>query len=282
MTCDICSVFVHPSIYPFKKLQTISWVAEYILIQLRYSFELMNFRKFYFFFHLLPGIIMAQYSTNGLDMDGDIETWYDGQIGLENTTLILGTYQDVQFGTLKNHPFYSGYSWQTGDVTYRGQKFTGVYMMYDTFQDLLLIKHPNLAYASQPICLFQDQVSEFDLKGHHFENLGNQADPFPQGFYDILYDGKVIDLLVKRIKKSETKSNHTSTQSFVENDIYLVRYEGIFYKYKGRGILKKLFPEFKKEISSHIRENSLFLRPGLNDNHSLFLFEFVDQKAEGL
>ncbi len=216
----------------------------------------------------------AQISPEGLDMDGDIEQWYDGQVGVENTTLILGTYQEIEYGGLKNNPFFGGFSWQKGSLKYRGQSFKDVFMMYDLDQDLLVIKHPYLEYANQPIRLFQGQVESFNISNHFFINLGKPSVDLPEGFFELLHDGKSVDLVCKRSKRLEIELGRPVYNVF---DFYYLVFENQFFPYKRRGSFKKQFPELKKEIQSFSKENLLLLNAGKRDEHAVLMVDHIDK-----
>ena len=124
----------------------------------------------------------SQNAFGNLDIgSAEIKNWYDSLSGIENTSLILGTYEDVKIGSLTTHPFYNTYSWKRGALEYRNQVFDNVFMMYNIELDNLVIRHPNFSYANQPIKPIQKQITWFQFEGSFFR-LYDFQQPFEEGF----------------------------------------------------------------------------------------------------
>jgi hypothetical protein len=220
-------------------------------------------------FHLfIPFLLVSQITVGqnkvaiaGLDLDGDILSWYDQQVGLQNTPLQTGSLNDSERMAKRSHPYFQNVSWVSGTITYREQTYQNVSILYDTYSDQLLVKNSgDFRYSSQPIQLIKDQVSSFSIHGALFEFVSEKIDFFENGFFEIMYRGDDMELIRKRTKLVEI--DHDAVDTYREdNKYYLRRMETATRIYRKSSIVRQ-FPEHKKEIRMFIRKNHIqILKP---------------------
>lgn len=228
-------------------------------------------------FLLLSPESPAQYALEGLDLDGEVYTWHDQALGKEQAGLVLGEYQQLQRQSRDTHQFFGTDVWTLSRIRYRGQTYDSAYLMYDLHDDLLVLKHPTqLQYHSQPIKLNQDQVEWFTLGGHTFRYYPEKVLSVAPGFFDELYVGEQFDLIVKRAKDSRAETSLI----FVDNDVYIMRHQQAYHRFRRKGSVLRLFKGQKQEIRQFINKNGLRIHPE-NENDIILLARFCDQLLKG-
>jgi hypothetical protein len=147
----------------------------------------------------------------------------------------------------EEHPYFKSYDWLDGSVTYSGERFDSVSLMYNINTDALIAEHFSGAYVE----LIATKVSSFTINGHAFRRYKNSDDTkrsISEGFYEILYDGKTK--IVKRYIKNFTQTIKSSEiiNEFPEKSRYFVIKDGAFYSIRSRRGLIKILSDKKQEL----------------------------------
>lgn len=182
---------------------------------------------------------------------------YDEQIGTNSILFTGSNYYDHNIGVKGHQYFYDDY-WEQGKVIYEGNTFDSIFMKYDIYRDLLLLEHFNNDGYLAPIQLYSKKVSSFNLLNHDFIRLEKDTlSKIREGFYDLMYDGVNMKVLVKRRKETvHTNEINTIGEEFIQKDKYFIRKKGSFYQVKKKGSIIKVLEDRKKEIKSFIRKNN--------------------------
>jgi len=230
--------------------------------------------SFCIFFIFCTSKAFSQYDASSLDLDGDVSIWFDQQFGIDNTQLVLGTYQKIQL-SVNSHPFFIDKYWIKGSLAYRGQKFQNINMRYDIFQDYVIITHPtNLTLSNQPIRLFNEELESFELEGHTFLNLSDLVEG--KGIYESLFKGEKLHFVSKRVKEFAVESNSENAEYKTFDYYYIVR-KNELNRIKNRKSFIKLYPDLKKEIKKFTISNGL--SGNMKNEHSMIqLAKFCDSK----
>ncbi len=232
-----------------------------------------------FFILITSSSVVAQYDLAGLDLDGNVTEWFDQSIGKQNLRIVSGDFYEVKNRSTLSHKFYLSNKWALAEIDYYGNKYTGIYVLYDVVDDQLLIRHPTrYNYFAQPIRIHQARVKSFSILDHAFRYYEEEeSPPTGPGFYEELYLGNHIDLIVKR-KKEENVENNELFVGYRLNDQYFLRYQDTDYKItRRRSIIKSLKP-YKKQLRQYIRQYSLKLKVEdvLNDRAVVELLRYCD------
>lgn len=215
-------------------------------------------------------------TTRDLDLDGDVTAWYDNEAGLENTTLYMGSLKFTEQKAEKSHPFHAANGWTPERMTYRGQQFYNIPLLYDIYQDVLIFKNTeNVKYASQPIRPFQRQVSSFTVLDDKFRYIDEKVGQLSPGFFQVLYDGEDLTLLAKRVKRIKI-SAFSGESSYLKEDKYYVKIEDKYHRIYRKSSILNLFESHKKEIRKFIRENKIRVLKAEKDNQLVQLIKFCD------
>ena len=148
-------------------------------------------------------------------------------------------------------------SWETGEVTYDGFKYQGVPMMYDIYQDIVVV----LLYNHFSMySLINDKVKDFSFSGHHFvriniDTIPNDKSGLTTGFYEQLYAGKC-----------QVVARHAKTY-FLEAHDYFLRKGKTWYKVNSQGALFSVLKDKKPALQKYLKDHNLVF----NDNPELAL-----------
>ncbi|WP_258104212.1 hypothetical protein [Marinoscillum sp. MHG1-6] len=155
------------------------------------------------------------YSLEGLEVSSNVGSYYDRQIGLTNTPITLGVYYQPQFTRGEGHPNFMNKFWSEASMSYRGEVFDSLNILYDLVNDKVVVQHPNIKYSSQGIMVNQDQIDWFEIAASRFVNFHDLERP---GIYQVIFSGKNFDLLIKRRKISSIDKDNQA--SFRDDDHY--------------------------------------------------------------
>ena len=196
------------------------------------------------------GEISAQYTTAGLDLDGDIVAWYDAAIGQERSTVLEGTFYKLENAALDKNPYFEGAHWTKGELQFNGQSYDQVSLLYNAFKDLLLIRNTALQLSTiEPTLLNQQKVDGFTIHGRQFVHLRDSLAPsFGPGYYEKFYDGDAISFYIKRIKNEYIRAKEIE---FVDEDRYFLFDGQKYIKYSAKKSLYKTFPDLKAPLKAY-------------------------------
>lgn len=197
----------------------------------------------------------GSFSLEGFDLSGDLESWYDREIGLKNTVLQTGSLMDFSVKSRKSHPYFNTKFWVKGDLVYQGQSFESIPMIYNIEEDALVIQEVVYEHSGRPIKLISNQVSEFTLEGRTFKFIKESIGPFEEGFFEMLYEGEEISLLAKRTKLLEI--NSTGELEYEEKDRYYLKKGNNYHTIYRKSSLIRLFKTHEKDIRLFIRKNNI-------------------------
>ncbi|AYL98511.1 hypothetical protein [Mucilaginibacter celer] len=148
-----------------------------------------------------------------------------------------------------------------GSVKYDGVIYYNVPMLYDINKDVVVI----LLYNHfTKISLLSNRVSEFWLHNHHFVYINADAagkHPVSAGFYDQLYAGKNISILVKRAKAIQNVTAAVTIETlFTETTDYYLKKGNDYFGFGGKGALLDLLKDKKKELRQYIKTSNIDYR----------------------
>lgn len=194
--------------------------------------------------------LSAQYATNGLDLDGDISTWYDAALGQENSPVLEGTFYKLEYAALDKNPYFQGAQWAKSELQYNGQFYSQVSLLYNAYKDLLLIRNTTLQLSSiEPTLLNQQKVDGFMMHDREFVHLKDSLAPsYGPGFYEKFFTGDSISFFIKRIKNEYVRAKEIE---FISEDLFFLFDGENYVKYTGKKSLYKNFPTLKTPLKTY-------------------------------
>ena len=146
-----------------------------------------------------------------------------------------------------------------GTVTYDGIFYKDVPMMYDLYKDVVVAQLYN---KFSTYCLINERVQSFDLLHHHFVYIVadslNVKVGINTGFYDQLYSGNNLAVLVKRSKAIQsTSSSNTIETYFTSSKSFYLRKGNNYYSISGQSSLLNILKDKKKDLQQYIKTNKI-------------------------
>jgi len=186
---------------------------------------------------------------------------YDRTIG-RNSFLYTGKVYVDQYSGVKGHQFFNEEYWEQSEIVYDGHHFDSVYLMYDIYNNEVLLEHFSSEGVLAPIKLYNPKISSFNIQGHTFVMLEQDSlNRIKEGFYDQLFLGDHIGVYVLR-RKEIYKSTGTNiiTENFIAKHKYYIKKNGIFYPVRSKGTIAKALLDRKKEIKRYLNANRLYYK----------------------
>jgi hypothetical protein len=243
-----CPIFTHIDSLMFSSPH---WLKMYVLC-----------RQIFLCISLVVSYREICYSQNiphsdSLEYQSQLEL-FDDVIGIENTELINGPKYTMPFQVSGTHPFYNSSIGATGSLTFIGQPYFNLTLLYDIYTDELIVQQLRAAGTRDLIKLYKVNVGSFRIHDHTFRNyqgFNAQNLGIASGFYDVLYENAVFTLLVKR--KKDTRVEMGLVQYENEDQYLFIRqgrkatpFRGMknFYQVLGD---KKLSSELRSLVSKY-------------------------------
>lgn len=155
----------------------------------------------------------------------------------------------------KSNPYFKdSLAFTNGDVNYDGAVYKNIPLLYDLYKQLLITY---LYDGTSKISLFNDYVTEFDVRGHHFINYKPDSvnKKMDAGFYDEIYSGK-HQLLVRR-EKSRQEESLTLKTIFPSSTDYYIKMGDKYIAVNSKGKLLDVLKDKKKELKKYISSANL-------------------------
>jgi hypothetical protein len=163
---------------------------------------------------------------------------------------------------IKGHAYFLQKELQTGTLVYDELEFANVPMLYDLLKGQVVVLHFN---GFTKLGLVPEKVKEFTLFDHHFirligDSLSNS--PVITGYYDEVYKGRQLNVLVKRGKFIEETVKDELEREFRPFDLVFIQKEGNYYHIKNYKGLLTVLKDRSKEVRQYLRKNRIKYRKG--------------------
>jgi hypothetical protein len=207
-----------------------------------------------------------------------LTTRFDQSVG-EESWLYNGYNFRNYDADIKGSPFLEDVTgWRNGSVTYDGETYQNVPMLYDINTDHLIVLLDN---HSSPYRLVSDKITSFDLMTRHFIRILDNPSGLKTGFYEQLYGGRsaVINKWEKTINTSRGGSG--MERIFIpvnDNKEYYIKKGDKYYSIGdgSLGAVLDFFKDKKKELKQYIRDNKIKFN-SLHDLALVNLTTYYDQ-----
>lgn len=181
------------------------------------------------------------------------------------------TYERAANGT----PYWASPTFSPGLITYEGNTYDDVFVNIDAVAGLALVRKGDNPVA---VALRPETVSSIVVDGRVFVGIGDGDQGLPRGFYEVLGDGpeKVYKHVSKRLLASSQSMNgdpigyydpayNPDLNNFygITKTYYFVDGEGRVSRFRGKGELRRKFPERRKEIRKALSSAGLDM-PGVD------------------
>jgi hypothetical protein len=180
---------------------------------------------------------------------------YNHSLATRTYGLYTGILYVRDYYNVKGDPFFQVDSFQKGEVFYNGMLYKNIDLLYDLSHDNVIVKYS----GDVNLVLVPEKTGYFNLPGHLFIK-GSDASPAKQGFYDLLFDGK-IKVVVKRSKEQVPWSKSFEFNSvFIQHNDYFIYKDGNYKAAKNKKELLDVLEDKKADLKDFISKNKLDFR----------------------
>ncbi len=159
----------------------------------------------------------------------------------------------IYFPRDEEHPYYKNDDWGNGSVSYWGELYENIPLLFDLAVDQIITEHNR----GNPIKLLAEKVQGFVIWDHTFVRLyPDDKNRISAGFYDQLYSGK-SKVYAKYSKKYSEKLDTKVIPRFDESVRYYLVKDGVFTVVKSKGSVLKVLSDHKSEVKNFIRKNRI-------------------------
>jgi len=156
------------------------------------------------------------------------------------------------------HPFFAAGQPVKGNIFYDGTLYPNVSISYDLSRDEVFIN--NNPGQDFNLKLITERIGYFSILNHVFIRIAqdnNIKGYSPStGFYDLLYNGKII-VLAKRRKQIEQAFKAEDSLKFVQYNEYLIKKNNIYYTVDSKRSLMNVFQDQKDKVKKYFRKSNL-------------------------
>lgn len=159
-----------------------------------------------------------------------------------------------------DHPYFKSDSMKVSNISYDSVVYENVPLLYDIVKEMLVINDPFKMYK---ISLINEKINGFKLLDHEFIRIvpdSSNRHVMSTGFYDRLYNGRVILYERERKEMQEVIVNQQVQHLIIPQDNFYLQVGGKFYSVNRKRTLLRLLNSRRKEIQQFIRKNKLNYR----------------------
>jgi len=215
-----------------------------------------------FFFILLAYTFLQNVAGQMVISDSDIQKVTSNTIDVyyhalgDQSPLYNGSEYIEYASTLQEgHPFFESSFFAKGSIRFDGMEFQDVPMLYDIIKDQVIIQHFGKVYK---INLPAEKIERFTLTGHNFIRIiQDSSHQLKTGFYDRLYNGKIMVLAKREKKIREERANFQISNVVDQKSYYYIKKDGIYYSLKNMRSLLGILKSKKKEIQQYFNKNKV-------------------------
>nr|WP_294795478.1 hypothetical protein [uncultured Mucilaginibacter sp.] len=172
--------------------------------------------------------------------------------------------------------FMDNKSWTMATITYEGNVYKNIPVLYDSFNDILVARRRDgqTKYVLRP-----EKVTRFKLDNHNFARIAfdDVKNATKEGYYEELYTGK-SSVIAKRDKTRSETINVGEGYKIVFTDVnkIYIKKNNIYNPVKTRGDVLKLFKDKADALNKYIKSGAVSFRDG-NEQAIVKLATYYDQ-----
>ncbi|SEM99715.1 hypothetical protein SAMN05192574_102119 [Mucilaginibacter gossypiicola] len=203
------------------------------------------------------GHVFAQTGVDSVGLSLAVAN-YDTAIG-QQSHLYNGPEYEFYDPLIKGNAYvFDNKVFTPGSVSYGAAVYSDIPMLYDLNKDVVVVLLYN---RFTKFSLLSERVHEFWLLNHHFIRINTDSTgkaALATGFYDQLYPGQKIEIIVKRAKSIQTATSSNTVESFFSaTKDYYVKKGGFYFSFGGKRGLLDILKDKKKELKQYIKANNI-------------------------
>ena len=192
-------------------------------------------------------------------MDSSIAI-YEKAIGLQHQYLNGSAYVEPP-RTEEQHPFFLSEDWTLGPITFDGQQYNNVPMLYDLTIDQVVTE----SAGANPQLLQKAKLQEFALSGQQFIKIDDEASLPESGFYHVLYEGPSQVICRRRkFKYDRIESSKELVTIYEKKNRYFILKGSNYLPVRSRRSVLGVLSDHKAQIRTFVRKNQIRFKKNLD------------------
>lgn len=185
---------------------------------------------------------------------------YEKSIGLQHQYLNGSAYVEPP-RTGEQHPFFLSDDWTLGPITFDGQQYNNVPMLYDLTIDQVVSE----SAGANPQLLQKAKLQKFTLSGHQFIKIDGEASLPESGFYHVLYEGPSQVICRRRKFKYDRPDSSIKLEIiFEEKNRFFILKDSDYLPVRSRRSVLKVLSDQKAQIRTFVRKNQIRFKKNLD------------------
>ncbi|WP_300597868.1 hypothetical protein [Niabella sp.] len=159
--------------------------------------------------------------------------------------------------TITGTPFVDEDQWIGGVVFFDSTWYKDLQLKYDAVAGELQVENP----AKMPVILPNNRLYAFTLGQRKFVQLGmGNNNQLSTGFYEILSEGRLTALVLRRKTIKETTGQSVVEREFIWGNRFFIHKDGVFYPVNSKRNLYAIIKEKKAAIHKALKRNDIRFR----------------------
>lgn len=212
-----------------------------------------NYQKKTIYLSIFASLLNISYTHSQSAEKSSLYDFFDETVGKDNLNINNGIVHSEPFRPIAGKSRYYTEEFNIGDISFEKQIYSNVNLKYDILTDQVVYKQ-NGSSENLPINLISEKVDYFFIKNKKFVNIKpneGKTSVIVKGFYEESYSGDNVSLYIKHSKeKVKVFQSDGVYYNFIYKINYFLEYNNYFYKVESEKDFKKIFPNYKKEISN--------------------------------
>jgi hypothetical protein len=177
---------------------------------------------------------------------------------------------------MKGDPYFASAEFSKGWVCYEGKKYDSVSLLYDLTRNELIILNADRRFA---IVLHNESVDSFSLSNNKFIKLDKDEKKHLgyAGFYNVLYDGHVQLLALRKKVMSDLIENYVVFKIFTSQDRFFIFKNDTYYPVSNSKDIFRVLSDKRKPLKKMLRHNHVKIKKNDFENSIKKAVEFYDE-----
>jgi len=195
---------------------------------------------------------------------GDVYDLYSDSINTSRD-FINGKEYENYYNPVYTNPLLRPAEQHSATIFIKGKKYENLILQYDTFLDEVIYRDQNrlinntfykIELNKGMVDAFILEFSDDYMQFKYIEIPGHVESKLKSGFYEVLYDGG-SQFIIKH-QSYLTKEGGRDIYKYSPKNY--VRIHDVYYKFKTRRSLLRLFGSHTREVKKYLRTNNIYFR----------------------
>ena len=208
-----------------------------------------------------------------------VKEFFDQSYG-EDFNLRSGKQYAHHYFDVSSHQFFNSALYREGSLTIKGNKYAGVLINYDIYNQLLVLQHTDYSGRTELLQLTEEFIEQFTIDGKLFVKMTFQQTG--TSFFQVIQSGKLACLSYWEKDLVYSPSAMESSYSFNKQlrRTFLLKEEQLRSFSSKSSFVKNFNQEIQHDIKRYLRREKMYFRQ-LSDENLIRILEFCNSIGAG-